>query len=90
MKNNLDTLLSFLRKGAVVGGAIGAMVGSVVFTGILALGGGNGSIWVFVVVGFFGGAASGAYYGACFGLFFWLLWAIWKLFCDELRKTGKR
>ena len=100
MKKNLDIgtpLLSFLRKGAVVGGAIGAMVGplfgAALGTGLIALGGGGGGISMFVVVcifgvgGFLGGAFFGAFFGACLGLVFWLLWVIFR---DDLRKTIKR
>ena len=107
MKKNLDIgtpLLSFLRNGAFVGGAIGAMVGplfgAALGTGIIALGGGGGGISMFVVVCIFGvggifvGAVFGAVFGACLVLGFCLLWVIWKLFSmtamTALRKTRKR
>jgi len=95
MENNLDTLLSFLRAGAVVGGYIGAGAGGaggLVIAGFIRLDEGSmGNYWVRVLRDagmddylarvawiFFSVAASGVFYGACLGLFFWLLWVIGK------------
>jgi hypothetical protein len=88
MKKNLDIgtpLLYCLRKGAVVGGAIGAIggvpLGLFIAPALIGLNMGAGSNYLLTATWvFFSVATSGVFCGACLGLGFWLLWVIWKLF----------